>query len=142
MSKKTLAGYPMPDSRTADKFVVRLPEGMRDDLRIHAETTGHSMNVKAVLLMKAGMDLERAGTPVVDDFEREASAGFQWVPAEKQVVIMQDGRPGTIRGFYFDVQLMAEIRPVPGSNWEKCVVPVSSLTPLVLTSTPKEVSDE
>lgn len=39
---------PLPPSRTADQFVVRLPDGMRERIAETAKTNGRSMNAEIV----------------------------------------------------------------------------------------------
>lgn len=41
------------DSRTADKFVVRLPDGMREDIARRARINGRSMNSEMIMMMRA-----------------------------------------------------------------------------------------
>lgn len=41
------------DSRTADKFVVRLPDGMREDIARRARENGRSMNSEMIMMMRA-----------------------------------------------------------------------------------------
>lgn len=41
------------DSRTADKFVVRLPEGMREEIAERARINGRSMNSEMIMMMRA-----------------------------------------------------------------------------------------
>jgi plasmid stability protein len=40
------------DSRTADKFVLRMPDGMRDEIAARAKTNGRSMNAEMVMMMR------------------------------------------------------------------------------------------
>lgn len=40
-------------SRTADKFVVRLPDGMREDIARRARKNGRSMNSEMIMMMRA-----------------------------------------------------------------------------------------
>lgn len=44
------------DSRTAEKFVVRLPEGVRDQIKARAEVDDRSMNDVVVHLIKRGLN--------------------------------------------------------------------------------------
>ncbi|MEJ3621046.1 Arc family DNA-binding protein [Brachymonas wangyanguii] len=50
-----------PPSRTADQFVVRLPEGMRDRIAEAAKASGRSMNAEIVARLK-----ESFGEPTVE----------------------------------------------------------------------------
>lgn len=47
------------DSRTADKFVLRLPEGLRDRINQAAESNHRSMNGEMVARIDGSLDLER-----------------------------------------------------------------------------------
>jgi hypothetical protein len=53
-------------SRTADKFVVRLPEGLRDDMRAAAAANSRSTNAEIVnRLLESLHDDSNSWTPVV-----------------------------------------------------------------------------
>lgn len=47
------------DSRTADKFVLRLPEGLRDRINVAAERNHRSMNGEMIARIDGSLDLER-----------------------------------------------------------------------------------
>lgn len=47
--------YTTTNSRTADKFVVRLPDGLRDDIAVLAENNDRSMNSEIVNRLKRSM---------------------------------------------------------------------------------------
>lgn len=44
-----------PPSRSADQFVVRLPEGLRDTLRARAAANNRSMNAEIVAILGAAI---------------------------------------------------------------------------------------
>ena len=44
-----------PPSRSADQFVVRLPEGLRDTLKARAASNSRSMNAEIVAIIGAAM---------------------------------------------------------------------------------------
>ncbi|MGC9744404.1 Arc family DNA-binding protein [Pseudomonas sp. P1B16] len=44
--------YTTTDSRTADKFVVRLPDGLRGDIAVLADSNDRSMNSEIVNRLK------------------------------------------------------------------------------------------
>lgn len=44
--------YTTTNSRTADKFVVRLPDGLRDDIAVLAESNDRSMNSEIINRLK------------------------------------------------------------------------------------------
>lgn len=54
-----------PPSRTADKFIVRLPDGMRDKLQARAEANGRSMNSEVVSILS--LALGAAETQEIDE---------------------------------------------------------------------------
>lgn len=45
----------MTDSRLADKFVLRLPEGLRDLYKQQAQLNGRSMNAEMIRVLQAGL---------------------------------------------------------------------------------------
>ncbi|WJD63126.1 Arc family DNA-binding protein [Pseudomonas kurunegalensis] len=47
--------YTTANSRTADKFVVRLPDGLRADIAVLAEDNDRSMNSEIVNRLKRSM---------------------------------------------------------------------------------------
>lgn len=55
-SKSETTSY---DSRTADKFVVRLPEGLRERISQAAQVNHRSMNGEIVARIDGSLDLER-----------------------------------------------------------------------------------
>lgn len=46
---------PVPPSRSADQFVVRLPEGLRDALKTRAASNNRSMNAEIVAILGAAI---------------------------------------------------------------------------------------
>ena len=50
-------------SRTLDKFVVRLPDGMRDRIAEAAEANNRSMNAEIVARLEASFEAPRALAP-------------------------------------------------------------------------------
>lgn len=48
-------------SQTQDKFIVRLPEGMREALRQRAEASGRSMNAEVIIALERHLAGEPAG---------------------------------------------------------------------------------
>lgn len=46
------------NSRTADKFVLRLPEGLRDRINLAAENNHRSMNGEMIARIDGSLDLE------------------------------------------------------------------------------------
>lgn len=46
----------LPPSRTADRIIIRLPDGMRDRLHERAQANGRTMTAEVVELLQAGLD--------------------------------------------------------------------------------------
>lgn len=47
------------NSRTADKFLVRLPEGLRERISVAADTNHRSMNGEIIARIDGSLDLEQ-----------------------------------------------------------------------------------
>lgn len=58
-SKTEQTVKPSYNSRTADKFVVRLPDGLRESINQVAEKNHRSMNGEIVARIDGSLDLER-----------------------------------------------------------------------------------
>lgn len=54
------------DSRTADKFVVRLPDGLRADIEVAANAADRSMNSVFVQAMRQYLDEQNRQTLLLD----------------------------------------------------------------------------
>lgn len=92
-------------SRTADKFVVRLPDGMREKIAEVARTHHRSMNSEIISRLERSM-LEDVGDDVVTPSshveELAAKLDMQpWAPQVGQVVRRRDSREilGVIKSF-------------------------------------------
>jgi hypothetical protein len=92
-------------SRTADKFVVRLPDGMREKIAEVARTHHRSMNSEIISRLERSM-LEDVGdddvTPSSHVEELAAKLDMQpWAPQVGQVVRRRDSRDilGVIKSF-------------------------------------------
>ena len=48
-------------SQTQDKFIVRLPDGMREAIRQRAEAAGRSMNAEVIVALERHLAGEPAG---------------------------------------------------------------------------------
>ena len=57
---------PNYDSRTADKFVVRLPDGLRADIEAAANAAGRSMNSVFVQAVRQYLDGQNRQTLLLD----------------------------------------------------------------------------
>lgn len=67
----------MSNSRTADKFVIRLSPGLRDKYRDMAKRNGRSMNSEMVRALEAGLDAEEKLTEIatrLDQVEQRLEA--------------------------------------------------------------------
>lgn len=53
--------YTTANSRTADKFVVRLPDGLRADIAVLAEDNDRSMNSEIVNRLKRSIVQDKVG---------------------------------------------------------------------------------
>lgn len=51
--------YQMTDSRTADKFVLRLPNGLRGDISTWASSNERSMNSEIIHRLKRSITLDQ-----------------------------------------------------------------------------------
>lgn len=86
------------NSRDADKFVVRLPEGMRARIAVLARSQHRSMNAYIIYSMEAALkaDEEANGTyvePVIEPWEEVAPA--QMIAIRPQLM---EGSPCRYRG--------------------------------------------
>lgn len=61
-----------------DKFVLRLPNGMRDEIKAAADSEGRSMTKEVVLALESHLQQRK---------EREE--GFRWLPPDQQVAPQQ-----------------------------------------------------
>ncbi len=59
MSKKTELVQVHYNSRTADKFLLRLPEGLRDRINLAAESNHRSMNCEIIARINGSLELEQ-----------------------------------------------------------------------------------
>ncbi|QXH79309.1 Arc family DNA-binding protein [Pseudomonas salmasensis] len=66
------------DSRTADKFVVRLPDGLRADIEAAANASGRSMNSVFIQAVRQYLDGQNRQTLLLDAL---ANAGAPLPPA-------------------------------------------------------------
>lgn len=69
------------DSRTADKFVFRLPQGMREAIKAKAKANHRSMNNQLILMVRQG--LEGTDTPATQ-------TTATWIPQIGQLVQLRD----------------------------------------------------
>lgn len=50
----------------ADKYVLRLPDGMRDKITALAKANNRSMNAEIVLMLQQALDARVSSTPSID----------------------------------------------------------------------------
>ncbi|WP_342650883.1 Arc family DNA-binding protein [Pseudomonas sp. REB1044] len=62
------------DSRTADKFVVRLPDGMRDQVAATAAADERSMNGLIVIAIREYLDRGQRANALLDALTQAAEA--------------------------------------------------------------------
>ncbi|PZQ38996.1 YlcI/YnfO family protein [Pseudomonas putida] len=62
------------DSRSADKFVVRLPDGMRDQVAAAADADDRSMNSLIVTAIRNELDGRARANALLDALTRAADA--------------------------------------------------------------------
>lgn len=62
-------------SRTADKFVIRLPDGMRDDITKQAQASFTSMNTFVIQAIAEKLDRSNRAELAVDALEIQAFGG-------------------------------------------------------------------
>jgi len=90
-------------SRTADKFVVRLPDGMREKVAEMARGHHRSMNSEIIARLEASLMAE--GIIDVEEGVLEALPPEGWMPGEGQFVYKISGGKkiyGTIKAIYIN----------------------------------------
>lgn len=84
-------------SRTADKFVVRLPNGMRDRIAEVARTQHRSMNSEIVARLESSLQQEgqhnaddslRLDSPEISSYERELLMRFRQLTQRQQNALL------------------------------------------------------
>ena len=80
-------------SRTADKFVVRLPDGMREQIMEVAKENHRSMNSEIIARLKKSLE-QPDGTMEID------GEGMLWNPSTGMLVKTPDGM-GAIQGVHY-----------------------------------------
>lgn len=59
----------MTKVRDHDKFMLRLPDGMRDQIKRVADANGRSMNAEMIIRLQASLMTESGLAPVIDAIE-------------------------------------------------------------------------
>lgn len=60
------APKPERTPQLADKYVLRMPDGMRNKLAELAKANNRSMNAEIVLMLQQAIDARASGTPTID----------------------------------------------------------------------------
>lgn len=104
-------------TRSADKFVTRLPDGMREQIANQANESGRSMNSEIVLALS-------------NHLTGKARA---WVPTKGELVMLDTGGMGTIEGFeWTDGSLHVLVDELNRPGKVPIKVPVLKLQPAVI----------
>jgi len=94
MSLKKNVAY---SSRTADKFVVRLPDGMRDRIAEVAKAQHRSMNSEIIARLESSLqqdgeltlnDSVRLDSPEISQYERELLMRFRQLAQRQQNALL------------------------------------------------------
>lgn len=97
-------------SRTADKFVVRLPEGMREKLAEVARNRHRSMNSEIISRLSASLESDGEGV-AVEVNEETPRRTVTWCPGVGETVIHDDYGIGVISRLYVENgKLWADIK--------------------------------
>lgn len=64
----------LPPSRTADQFVVRFPDGMRDRIANEAKVNNRSMNAEIIARLQGSFDAQESATKSHQDDQSPLSA--------------------------------------------------------------------
>lgn len=116
------------NSRTADKFVVRMPDGLRERIAKVAHSSHRSMNSE--IIDRLERSLVEDGEPVVVDgllVEHEES----WQPALDMLVETPAMEPAIIRKIVMrDRQLFAILDVLRPEHSCEAILPLASLNPL------------
>lgn len=80
---------PEQSSQNQDKFIVRLPDGLRDRIRLAAEANHRSMNAEVVALLE-----ENYPAPVPEKFDDPAARLLFWLAKR---IRRRNPKPGTPR---------------------------------------------
>lgn len=113
-------------SRTADKFVVRLPDGMREQIADVARESHRSMNSEIIARLEQSL---KDGEVVATEPAESVELNGQWIPQVGQLVRTSFGAVRTIHSFmaYEDGKIEARF---PGMVPE--YVALGDLKPFVL----------
>jgi plasmid stability protein len=88
----------MTDRKPQDqeKFIVRLPEGMRERIKAHADQNGRSMNAEIVATLEAAYPAVDHVIAALDEFVRLLTPGL---PEQERTVIFDHVMRGAYAAF-------------------------------------------
>lgn len=90
-------------SRTADKFVVRLPDGMRE--KVAEMARGHHRSMNSEIISRLEKSLQEEGFIDMEEGELEPLPPEGWMPVVGQFVYKKAGKQkvfGTIKAIYIN----------------------------------------
>lgn len=108
------------NSRTADKFVIRLLDGMRDQLSSVAKDEHISMNSLVIRILEDGLN------PSV----------IKWTPVVGMVVtVKSNGKPALLEKIYIeDGVVICKVNETFSGNTASYPLPVTALQPFIARS--------
>ncbi len=78
----------LPPSRTADKMMIRLPDGLRERIAESAKSRGRSMNADVIARIEASFKLEQDALNNIaslEELRRDTNARFDELDRERAV---------------------------------------------------------
>lgn len=119
-------------SRTADKFVVRLPDGMREKVAQMAK--GHHRSMNSEIIARLEKSLVDEGIIDVEEGELEPMPLEGWIPSVGQFVYKKAGGKkiyGTIKAIFINDmgEMTAKVNNDLLGNFTE---PLSKLRPVIL----------
>lgn len=111
------------DSRTADKFVIRMPDGLRDRIAEAASASLRSMNSEILYRLESSLAEPEAGPA-------EITAEEVWTPHVGMLVETPAMEPAVIARFVVrDRQLFAALHILRVDRHCDAILPLASLRP-------------
>lgn len=111
------------DSRTADKFVIRMPDGLRERIAEVARASRRSMNSE--ILYRLASSLAEPGAE-----SAEIAAEEVWTPHVGMLVETSAMEPAVIARFVMhDQQLFAALHILRPDHHCEAILPLASLRP-------------
>lgn len=114
------------NSRTADKFVLRMPEGMRDKIKQLAKNNHRSMNNQILTTLSKELDGEETHSHT-----ESSTANDTWIPQVGQLVWVNhlDEEMGIIRDFVFGD---GTVTSVVQTKHTTRTLPIQHLKPVII----------